>query len=366
MVGVVVMLLLFPVTALISHKLTASYFNLTTTKDRRNELITEMLQGIRMIKYFAWEKNWIEKVSKARNVEIDRLVTKVKLNIMMRICYLAVPVMVTASSFIWYTKVSGNELTASVAFVSITLFEMLRKPLLMIPDNISSFTEVYVSFKRISNYMDEPEIDDKHKAPVVTVAQGSSSENVLSRVGFEESIFVWHGQSSDESSSSPDSSCSSAIHSASADSTLNNTPTKTFQLEVPKMDLPTGKLTLICGPTGSGKTSFLHALLGEMDVVSGRAYLPSKTVLDVSSYSRIDPENPNLYLDRVAYAAQQPFLRHASIRDNILFGLPFDPVRYKKVLKQCALLKDLSILPDGDRTEIGEKGISLSGGQKQR
>ncbi|KAI8887881.1 hypothetical protein K501DRAFT_211341 [Backusella circina FSU 941] len=369
LVGVAVMLSLFPVTAYISHKLTSSYLNLATKKDHRNELITEMLQGIRMIKYFAWEKNWIEKVAEARNVEIDRLVTKVKLNIMMRICYLAVPVMVTASSFIWYTKVSGNELTASVAFVSITLFEMLRKPLLLIPDNISSFTEVYVSFKRISGYMDEPEIDDKYKSPVIAVPEGTSPESVLSRVGFEESVFAWHDESNDGSTVSPASSSSSSeINSPSADSTLNNTPTaiEAFQLRVPKMDLPIGKLTLVCGPTGSGKTSFLHALLGEMDIVSGRAYLPSKTVIDVPSYSRIDPENPNLYLDRVAYAAQQPFLRHASIRDNILFGLPFDPVRYKTVLKQCALIKDLSIFPDGDRTEIGEKGISLSGGQKQR
>ncbi|KAG1425405.1 hypothetical protein G6F57_023384 [Rhizopus arrhizus] len=103
-----------------------------------------------------------------------------------------------------------------------------------------------------------------------------------------------------------------------------------------------------------------------MDIVSGRVYLPSKVKLQTENYSKIDPEYPSLYLDKVAYVAQQPFLQHASIRDNILFGLPYDEARYKKTLYQCALIKDLGILPDGDRTEIGEKGISLSGGQKQR
>ena len=105
-----------------------------------------------------------------------------------------------------------------------------------------------------------------------------------------------------------------------------------------------------------------------MDLNSGKVYLPSKLRKSkyFSRYPQIDPSHPELRLTAVAFVSQTAFLQHASIRDNILFGEKFEESRYKKVLRQCALVKDLSVWTDGDRTEIGEKGISLSGGQKQR
>lgn len=374
LVGAVVMVLCFPITGLITKKMSDNYTALTSATDKRNDLINEMLQGIRMIKYFAWESNWREKIYDARRTEIKSLIKTIILDVLVNIVFLVAPVLVTVSSFIWYTKIAGNELTASVAFVSITLFEMLRAPLIFIPESVNTFTEAYVSLKRISKYLNESEITENINSEPIEVPEGVSPQTVLARVGFEESVFQWHIEkaAANIEDTPPDTAASdeeAQITSSSTVSTLNSTSQeadKTFQLHVPQFNFPTGKLTLICGPTGSGKSSFLHALLGEMDIVSGRVYLPSRTVLSNENFSKVDPEYPNLYLNKVAYVAQQPFLQHASIRDNILFGLPYDEGRYRTALYQCALNKDLTILPDGDRTEIGEKGISLSGGQKQR
>ncbi|KAI9025859.1 hypothetical protein CLU79DRAFT_813063 [Phycomyces nitens] len=351
-VGLGVMIISSPFTAYASKLLTDMYKKYSEAKDKRNDLVNELMQGIRMIKYFAWEDNWEQKVMDSRRFEIKRLIYIIVVQFMTFIAYTAIPVFVSCSSFIWYTKVAGNELTASVAFVSITLFEMLRRPLVILPDTFSTLSECYVSLNRIASYMDEAEVGDGIINEPIPVPEGVSPESILARIGTKESVFRWH-------SGEPESA-----DAGRAEVDPNAHPV--FSLKVPEFEFPTSELSIVCGPTGSGKSSFLHALLGEMDIVSGCVYLPSKTKLALETYSVVDPENPSLFLNKVAYVAQQAYLQHASIRDNILFGQEFDPVRYKKVLSQCALVKDLSILPDGDRTEIGEKGISLSGGQKQR
>lgn len=112
------------------------------------------------------------------------------------------------------------------------------------------------------------------------------------------------------------------------------------------VEIPKEKLIVIVGPTGSGKSSFISALLGEMQKTGGEmSWAPSTSI---------------------AYAAQKPWMLNASVRENILFGKPFKPGRYKKVIQACALEPDIDILPEHDFTEIGQKGINLSGGQKQR
>ncbi|OBZ88726.1 ATP-dependent bile acid permease [Choanephora cucurbitarum] len=368
LVGLAVMLLTFPLSAYLTKKMTKNYLSYNAAKDNRNELVNEMLQGIRMIKYFAWEANWIEKVTDSRNKEIKKMILVIIGDVLIHVVFLLVPVLVTASTFVWYTKVAGNELTASIAFVSITLFEMLRNPLILVPETINTFTEGYTNLKRICNYLEEPEVGDNINFDPIEIPDNVSPHVVLSRTGFENSVFEWHAEKGKEVpfTDVPSDEEQGSSQSLTGSTVSNETAHRKFQLSVPQFNFPTSKLSIVCGPTGSGKSSFLHALLGEMDIISGRVYLPSKVVLNKKDVSNIDPEYPDLYLNKVAYVAQQPFLQHASIRSNILFGLPFDAERYKKVLFQCALIKDLQILPDGDRTEIGEKGISLSGGQKQR
>jgi ABC-type transport system involved in cytochrome bd biosynthesis fused ATPase/permease subunit len=149
-----------------------------------------------------------------------------------------------------------------------------------------------------------------------------------------------------------------------------------FELRDVSVMFPEGKMSVVTGPTASGKTALLvcivsfhalsacpaaylrgqMALLGELTTVEGRIVM------------RKDPSRvyPGGLTHTISYAAQQPWLRHQSIKDNVLFGYPLDEVRYRKVIEACALLPDLAILEDGDDTEIGARGVSLSGGQKAR
>jgi len=133
---------------------------------------------------------------------------------------------------------------------------------------------------------------------------------------------------------------------------VESTPEPVFQLADLNVDFPTGKLSVVSGPTGSGKTAVLTGLLGEMELIEGHSYLPKQpTQVDAQTGLR----------NSVAYAAQTPWLQQKSIKDNILFGEEFDEKRYEDTLDACALVPDLDILEDGDQTEIGAKGVSVSG-----
>ncbi|KAG1240020.1 hypothetical protein G6F68_018068 [Rhizopus microsporus] len=120
-----VMIVSFPISGFMSKLYGKRYTSLSTARDKRNSLLNELFQGIRMVKYFTWENKWKQKVKDARSDEISKLLSLVAFEVMTSIIYFSVPILVTVVSFIWYTKVAGNELTASVAFVSISLFEML-------------------------------------------------------------------------------------------------------------------------------------------------------------------------------------------------------------------------------------------------
>ncbi|KAJ1902584.1 hypothetical protein LPJ81_003527, partial [Coemansia sp. IMI 209127] len=144
-----------------------------------------------------------------------------------------------------------------------------------------------------------------------------------------------------------------------------------FSLKGIDVKFPLGGLSIIAGPTGSGKSSLLSALVGEMTLVRGHVLLPTidpNTLADDNDKYRdvIELSNEGLAIRDIAYVAQESWLRNATIRENILFGEAYNKERYEEVLRVCALKPDLRILVAGDMTEIGERGVTLSGGQKQR
>lgn len=298
------------------------------------------------------------------------------------------PAMVTVLSFACYVLVEKKDLTISVAFTAIALFTMLRGPLNVIPMMINELLSAYVSVQRIEKYLEEDEVPEW----VSTLKTGTLNPSELfdERLGCEDATFHWHsaptsagpsepkkpslfrrivdkvkGRKTNDQQSLPRTHVTpaparglDATHDESGDEDDEEGDERTpFEMRNLNVVMPKGKITLVCGPTGSGKSSFLSALLGEMGCVSGRVYLPKAP-------ARVDSETGLTY--GVSYCAQQPWLEHQTIRENILFGNAYEPTRYEQVLSCCALKPDLAILEGGDLTEIGERGVSLSGGQKAR
>nr|CAG8493920.1 735_t:CDS:10 [Entrophospora candida] len=313
--GFMIMIVIIPI-----NQQTAKYFAKTQEKlmkarDNRVNLMNELLQGIRMIKFFAWEKNWTKQVLETREVELVHLRKNFLFLLAFNFIWLLSPVLVSIVSFAVFSKIQGNVLTPSIVFTSIAIFNEIRFVLNQLPEVLMQGFQAYV-------------IKPKK------------------RIAFENANISWGKPSS----------------SPSTNSKID------FIMKDLNIEFPLEKLSIICGPTGSGKTLLLMALLEETNIISGKVYSPrSSSNNDVFNQNNSPLLPANWIVDNsVAYVAQESWLQNASIRDNILFGLPYIEKRYNEVISMCALTRDFEILEDGDLTEVGEKGLTLSGGQKQR
>ncbi|GBB94776.1 hypothetical protein RclHR1_02410022 [Rhizophagus clarus] len=336
LVGISTLIVIYPIPALINQRFATIQKSLMAATDKRISAMNELLQAIRIIKFFAWEDQFQKKIIDARENELNEIKSRLVQWIHMANIWACMPLVIMFSVFVSYTKLFGNELSATVAFTALTLFNMLRHALDEGPSMIIAIIQARISIARIEKFLNEPEITRQDSRP-------SSSNDP--EIGFRNASFQW-----------PDGASSTDDLNNKIDTTIKN-PLNKFTLIDLNITFPVGKLSIICGPTGSGKTSLLMALLGELECLSGRIFL-----------SRKKPSSKNIggAPSGIAFVAQTAWLQNASIRENILFGLSFDEDRYKKVLNMCALNKDLEIFEFGDKTEIGEKGITLSGGQKQR
>ncbi|KAI9599633.1 P-loop containing nucleoside triphosphate hydrolase protein [Syncephalis fuscata] len=304
--------------------------------DRRISIISEVLQSIRIIKFFAWEPQMTERIEQARENELSILWRRLILFICTIVNIIGGPVIVFCASLGAYSVVFGHILTPQVVFTSIALFEILKEASIAIPSVIFRFAQCHVSRIRIAEFLSQPDAMSLH------ISDYSDTPESTERIGFANCTFSW----------------TAIEESLNFNHDYSQAPSHNFALSNLHFDFVIGHLNLVVGPTGCGKTSLLIGLLGEMPCVKGKAFLPRKrnSFAKKGRPSRSD----------IAYVAQQSWLRNVSIRDNILFGQPYNAERYSEVIRACALERDLEILDAGDRTHIGEKGITLSGGQKQR
>ncbi|KAF9585632.1 hypothetical protein BGW38_001455 [Lunasporangiospora selenospora] len=348
LVGMSILIFTIPVNKLVRGRYAKAQRELSSARDDRVTLMGELIQGIRMIKFFAWEMSFSEKVLKSREIELKKLTNVYKNTIMFQLVWFSSPLLVTLSSFFCYTKVQKGEFTPAVAFTAMVLFARLKTPLNGLPAVYMALTNASVSLSRIAEYLDEPNIKD-------VFVNGPDRPEGSPVVGMQDVSAQWW---TTESAKTPDS------REAKDAPLIRTEDTDQFSLRDISVSFPVGGLSIICGPTGSGKTSLLLAMLGEMDILKGQIFLPRRL------YGATDPRGINLetglYGEGVAYVSQQAWLQNATIRDNILFGSKYEKERYDEVIEICALKRDLEIFDDGDQTEIGEKGITLSGGQKQR
>ena len=331
--SIIMMILVMPLNFFLAKQFSKVQKKVMAATDVRIHTTNEILQNIRIIKYFAWEQRFGELVSEKRKVELRALRNKYILWTFAASVWFGVPILITFFSFFLYTVVEKRPLIPSVAFTALSLFGILRYPLDQLADMIAHVQESKVSIDRVEEFLNEDETEKYDQ-----VRQDIKADNGDPIIGFDKSTLTWGGKD-----------------------TRNDKGNTAFRLIDINIRFQVGRLNIIAGPTGSGKTSLLMALLGEMTLMEGSVYLPG-------GYSR-EVLQPNLetgLTESVAYCAQQAWLVNDTIKQNILFASPFDENRYQSVIAACALERDLEILDQGDSTLVGEKGITLSGGQKQR
>uniref|UniRef100_A0A8C0IDI0 MRP3 protein n=1 Tax=Bubo bubo TaxID=30461 RepID=A0A8C0IDI0_BUBBB len=309
--GVAVMVLLIPFNSAIAMKTRAFQVEQMRYKDSRIKLMNEILGGIKVLKLYAWEPSFSEKVLEIRKNELRVLKKSAYLNSLSTFAWISAPFLVALTTFAVYVSVNEkNILDAEKAFVSLSLFNILKFPLSMLPQVISNIAQTSVSLKRIQQFLSHDELDPNCVETKV-IAPGKDISIFLNYANTANILYlVW-------------TAC--FLHSIN-------------------LLVPSGALVAIVGPVGCGKSSLVSALLGEMEKLEGEVAVKGS----------------------VAYVPQQAWIQNATLKDNILFGQASNEQKYQNVLEACALKTDLEVLPGGDQTEIGEKGINLSGGQRQR
>ena len=331
--SVVMMFLVIPLNVFIAKQFTKVQKKVMAATDVRIHTTNEILQNIRIIKYFAWEQRFGQIVGEKRAVELRALRNKYLLWTSAATVWFGVPLLITFFSFLLYTVVEKRPLIPSVAFTALSLFGILRYPLDQLADMVAHVQESKVSVDRVEEFLNEDETEKYEQ-----LLQGHRDEHGDPVIGFENATLTWGGKDAQKAEGQT-----------------------AFRMIDMNIRFLIGRLNIIVGPTGSGKTSLLMALLGEMTLIEGSVFLPGGQSRETI---REDPETH--LAESIAYCAQQAWLANDTIKQNILFAAPFDESRYKYVIAACALERDLEILDNGDSTLVGEKGITLSGGQKQR
>ncbi|KAI8057978.1 ABC metal ion transporter [Syncephalis plumigaleata] len=319
--GVAVMILSIPANAKIAGYLRRLQMQQMKNKDQRVKLMDEILNGIKVIKLYAWEMPFLKKIRSIRN---DRELTTLKqygigsahLSFVSNIG----PVLVSLFTFGVYALLdnqSHGPLNANLIFVSLSLFNLLGFPLAVFPQVVTFAVEASVAMERIYNFFMSEELDITavKRTPLHAQPDGSGlRKREPNIIAVRDASFAWDNSPNSETLSNISFSCDR------------------------------GTLLAVVGRVGAGKSSLVSALLGDMVKLHGHVELKGT----------------------VAYAPQQPWIMNATLRENILFGHEYDEAFYQQTIEACALTADFAMLPGGDQTEIGEKGINLSGGQKAR
>ncbi|KAF8888549.1 multidrug resistance-associated ABC transporter [Infundibulicybe gibba] len=337
--GLAVACLLLPMNHFAGKIAMGAQENLMKARDERVSLMNELLGGIRMLKFMAWERSFEAKVLRIRGKELKYQRLNYIIETLWTCIWHASPIFVTVVSFWHFTVVRNQVLTPSIAFTSIIVFTEMKFALSALPETFINILQSLVSLRRIEKYLNGAEVK-----PVPPMDQQSKV------VAFQSCTVTWP----------QDRSLSSVNPSA------ESTPRNKFILVDLNLNFPPGELSLICGRLGSGKTLLLLALLGEADLLAGQMLCPRSPPDSLASFATAVPKEEWIVSGICAYVPQAAWLRNASIKENILFNLPFDEERYQRTLEVCALVSDLEILEDGDESEIGERGVNLSGGQKAR
>lgn len=305
--GMIILILLIPFNVFIMSKMQKWREQQMNVKDNRIKMMNEILNGIKVLKLYAWEKSFEKKVNKIRSKEMHLLHNIAYMNALSTFSWTMAPYMVTLATFGTYVLSSpDNHLDADKTFVSLTLFNILRAPINMLPMIVSMLVQLKISIKRADKFLNSSDIPQDN---VIRTHVGDSAIKVTN------GNFTWDPE--DPSN---------------------------FSLKNININIPSGQLVAIVGSVGTGKSSLISAILGEMEKIKGEVQIKGS----------------------VAYVPQEAWIQNETLMNNIIFGKELKQDVFDRVIDACAMQSDIDILAGGIQAEIGEKGINLSGGQRQR
>jgi len=305
LIAPLVFFIMLPVASILGKRFGAFRQLIQIAADRRLKLTNELINGIRIVKFYAWEDAFVRNINSARQDELKQ-VRGLGYNRSFLIFIMSnTTTIIVGLIFLFFGFFGSNgNLEVGTAFSTLSFINLLKLPFFLLPFTITLILQYKVTFDRIQQFISAPDITKEE------VQQ--EAEKAEARV--KKADFSW-----DPKAETP---------------TLTNVDVK----------LKPGSLTMVVGAVGSGKSTLAMALLGEVSMTKGKRSLTGS----------------------VAYVSQEAWIINASVKENILFGEKWDKKKYERVIQASALGPDLDQLPGGDATEIGERGINLSGGQKQR
>ncbi|CED82131.1 multidrug resistance-associated abc transporter [Phaffia rhodozyma] len=359
LVGVAILVLNTPIQTFFVKTMFSTRQGQLKIVDQRVRLLSEVLNGIRVVKLYAYEAFFKGRVLELRGQEMAKLKTIARTRAGMSASMSFVPVAAAVLTFITY-NLSGHELNAAVIFSSLQLFNVIRQPLMMLPMAFTICTDAMVALKRIATTMLAEELSDDLQvdsdAPDAVRAYGRFRWETSGPQGAVMNSGGRGGRNfageKEKKANAKKAKKEAKLKKQNGSSALEDLPVldkineekPPFELVDIDIKIRSGDLVCIVGSVGSGKSSLLQALIGEMKKIEGNV----------------------LFGGSVAYASQAPWVQNASLQDNILFGKDYEEEKFEDVIHACCLESDIQVLPSGLNTEIGEKGINLSGGQKAR
>ncbi|KAL1734118.1 P-loop containing nucleoside triphosphate hydrolase protein [Schizophyllum commune] len=326
--------------------------------DGRVRLTSEVLHGIRLVKAYVLEEFYMNKITDFRRRELATIRRASIAQALLFASVHVVPVAAAILSFVTYS-LTGHDLNVAIIFSSLSLFNIIQAPLLLMPLALGGLATALVATGRLSKFYLAEELDD----PYLIDADRKNAVDV-------DGDFTWESTAEEgkAADAKPDEAAAKPDEAADMSSAMTKTEDEkvagssagekgkekeekdekpadpVFQLENLKMSVPKGAFVAIVGPIGSGKSSILQALIGEMRRTRGEV----------------------VFGGSVAYVPQKPWIQSTTVRQNIAFGLEENESRLRAAIRACSLDHDIERLPMGERTEIGENGVTLSGGQKAR
>jgi ATP-binding cassette, subfamily C (CFTR/MRP), member 1 len=366
LVGLAVMLLMIPINAFVARFQSRFQTQLMSVKDERVRMMNETLGGIRVIKFFAWEDSFRQRIEAIREREMGALSRVRYLDALSTFFWVTTPILVSLASFSSFVLL-GNELTNEIIFPSIALFNILRFPVAMLPRVITNVVGARVSWLRIERFLGMSELEslsDSNYERSHDAVVSLRDDDDTPVIEFDHASFRWSvppdgkedaGYDDKEDAGYDDKEDAGYDDKEDAgydDDGVDDAPIAMSSSAAAAADtlcditlaVRPGQLVVVVGEVGAGKSSLLAAALGDMDRSEGRVSVRGS----------------------IAYVAQTAWIKNETLQTNVLFGSTYDAAHYADTVRVCALGPDIEMLPGGNQCEIGEKGINLSGGQKQR